>query len=232
MKLDESKIDLFDRYIYKALPNNENKSFENSLRNDSELKNEFDEYLKSTNAIKLIALRGELGQIIDINEKKTSIFRTGLVWMPIAASLLLFIFYFWPKAGTSDGDLFLTYYRPYPNIVTTRSEENRLTKALQAYTSRDYSKAILLFNEISPATDTTLFYQGLCYLSLNDYKNSLLTFERVSINSTFYQQLYWYKSMAFLSKGDRPPAILHLQRIESNQYNYREAREILLIIGK
>jgi tetratricopeptide (TPR) repeat protein len=232
MKIGEDKIELFDGYHHKVLPDDEHKNFEDRLKNDKEFKDEFDEYLEGTRAVKLIALREELGHIIDTNELGTSIFRRGLIWMPIAASLLFFIFYFWPKASTSEKDLFLTYYRPYPNIVTTRSEENPLTEALQAYTSMDYNKAIFLFDEIFPATDTALFYRGLSYLSLNDYKNALLAFEKVDTSSTFHQQLYWYKAMAFLSKKDRPSAILSLQRIEPNQYSYKEAREILMIISK
>jgi hypothetical protein len=229
MKLNEDKVELFDGYLNKILPEDEHKHFENRLKNDEDFRSEFDEYLESTKAIKLIALREELGHIIDINESKNNRFRRSLVWVPIAASLLFLIFYFWPNANKSSKDLFLTYYRPYPNVITTRSEPNRLTKALQAYTINDYNNAILLFNEISPATDTTLFYRGISYLSMAKPDSSLVYFSRVTPNSAFHQQVNWYMAMAFLLNNDRSSATLYLEKIKSDQFNSKDAQKILAL---
>ena len=234
MRLYESKIDTFDLYISGDLSGDDLIRFEDQLEDNVEFKKEFDDYQLSVHAIKLSAIKSEVSNIVDAHEAKSKIFQRRIVWVPMAASLILFItFYFWPKSNFVDKrNLARAYFKPYPDVVTVRSRDNVLTKAMQAYSIGDYKKAVLQFKEMSSTSDTTLFYYGLSYLSLNEPDSAKIHFVKMNSSSAFYQQVNWYMAITSLLKRDQPSAITYLKKIGTNEFNYKEARQVLQALEK
>jgi hypothetical protein len=233
MKLDESKIDIFDRYLLGDLSGDDLIHFEDQLRNDGEFNRQFKDYQFSVHAVKLSAIKNEIGNIVNTHEAKFKIFQKR-IWIPMAASILLFLtFYFWPESNFIDEtDLAKSYFKPYPDVVTLRSASNELTKAMQAYSIGDYKKAIREFKDMASTSDTTLFYYGLSYLSINEPDSAKVRFVKMNPSSAFHQQVNWYMSIASLLKRDRQSALTYLKKIELKEFNYKEARQVLQSLEK
>ncbi len=229
MNFEQNKIELFDLYLLNELAGKERVDFESQLQSDPRFKDEFEAYQKAVQLVKLMGVREELGRVIDANQKPKYVITQWYLWLPMAASIIFLMIYFWPQSTqtVSDRDLFLAYYHPYPNVITTRSYGNELTEALELYTRRNYKRAGKLFATISPETDTTLFYQGLSYLSRNLPDSSLMYFSNIDSVSVFRQQVIWYTAMCYLAKKDRLNTTTSLEMVEIGNFNFEEAQKIL-----
>lgn len=222
-------IELFDGFLHNDLSKLERENFEQRLKLDIGFKAEYEDYLKGVEIVELIGIRKDLNYIFE-ESKKQNFLAKRIVWMPMAATLLLaaLSLVFWNKLSMdSNQTLFLTYYQPYPNIIASRGIADNVELALQSYSENDFSKAEQLLGNLPIVNDTILFYQGLCRLSLNQADSSLVLFRQLKESSVFYQQISWYSAMAFLLKGDSRAAHISLKSINEGQFKYVESREVL-----
>ncbi len=227
----ENKIDIFDRYLRDEMASDERAMFEQQLQNDQGLKDEFNTYKKDIDVVKIMGLRAELKNLMEADQSRGSILSQWYVWLPVAASIILLIGYFWFSPATSDQELFITYYQPYPNVITTRSAVNPLTSALSEYSNQRYQQSNQLLADITPATDTVYFYRGLVYLSMSKPDSAVSYLLKSTPSSVFQQQVNWYAALSYLSKGDRSNAVSYLKKIESGQFNFDNAQKLLTQIS-
>ncbi len=232
MNIQENKVDFFDRFLRNELVEDERAVFEQKLQNDTSFKIEWEAYQKAVQVVNLMGLRAQLENLMEANQKPKQIVAHWYVWVPMAAAVVLMIGYFWPSQSASDRELFISYYKAYPNVITTRSTSNELTSALSEYSSQHYLEANQLLAAISPATDTVYFYRGLVNLSLSKSDSAISNLSKITPGSVFQQQANWYLALAHLSKSDRLNAISYLLKIKSSQFNFESAQKILVEVGK
>ena len=231
MTLDEKTLELFDNYLDSALSERERQDFEDQLKKDSELHELYKAYQQSVDLIKEEGLRQELEQIVTQNEGRShSVKLRPTLPYAVAASiagLLLLGYLFWPGRDNPT-ELFTAYYEPYPNIYQTRTAEtSNLASALVAYNSGNYEQALLSLNDLIEQNDGVHFYRSMCYLSLNQPEEALLSFNNLSKTTIFNEQVQWYSALAYLLKSMPDSALILLRKIEPGQYAYPASQEII-----
>lgn len=225
----EGTNELFDRHYFGLLSESEQLEFEEKLKTDSAFKNEYSAYLRSIEAINLVGFRNDLDKIIHSGAQPATIFNRTKIFLSVAASLALIslVLFIWNKPSPySVISLAQAYYKPYPNIIASRGVVSELGNALGLYSKGNYSGALELLNQLTPS-DTTLFYKGLCQLSLNKADSALYLFNQLKPTSIFYPQANWYCALAFLQKNNPRSAVDRLHQIKQGQFRHSESLEVL-----
>lgn len=231
----EEKINLFEAYVKSNLTEAEQAEFELQLKKDREISEEFDIYLQSLRAIEIAGLHQDIQLILQPQTTNTRLMPGKLVWVSLAASLLLAvlsIFVIRESNSVSSSDLFVRYYQPYPNIHSFRGAGDPKTGAWEAYSKREYQKSFYLLDKWTPKTDTILFYMAMCKLSLNEPDESIKLLSQIEKQSVFIEQANWYLAMAYLNDGNLNATRESLKRIRKGEFKFAESRKILDAIKK
>jgi hypothetical protein len=221
--------ELFDLYHFGNMSTPERNAFEEKLRTDSSFQEEYTTYLKSVEMINLLGVRNDIEKIIKAGSPPRKLYAHRTVWLSIAASLALIVVVVLFKnrsQGDSTASLANSYYQPYPDLVATRGTATALSAALEVYSKGDYGQALQLLKK-NTSSDTTIFYSGICYISLSKPDSALYMFDKLTSQSLFYSQTSWYSAIALLLKGDSETAADRLRQIKSQQFRYAESQELL-----
>ena len=231
--------DLIDKYFENTLSDTEKLDFEENLRTEPIFKEAF-EFQKSMRAAIHLKERRELkGLLKDIDSRNRSRMTTtkgGKYWYYAAAAAVIgfiAIFFYNQQQGT-DAALYMAYHEVYPNVVApnVRGEnaEDLKSKALLAYESEDYQKALTLFSQIKD-DEYPVFYTALCYLELDLPAKTveILATARFS-DSPYPFETYrkWYLALAYLKLENSKAAKEQLQILtKTPNIQARKAAELL-----
>lgn len=139
---------------------------------------------------------------------------------------------------TDNEQLFASYFKTYPDIISQRSSEMpaniMLEEAMSYYKNEEYENAIVLFNELLDYEykDNIYlrFYCGISYLGIGNIDQAREIFRNLSndTNSKLYYQVKWYLALSYLKNGNNESAEELLKEvIENKGYNQKNAKKLL-----
>jgi hypothetical protein len=227
-------IELFDDYLGDALDGESRAAFEQRMKTDERFKRDFEDYTIAVNVVKTAAAGQHIRSLLATEPgKKTGLMRSRFaIGLSVAACVALLIaFFVWPFGKPSDQNLFEKHFRPYPNILASRSGlEGRLHASLEQYSTGNYAGAVALMNEIPVKSDTLYFYSAVSSLHLRNTEAAITALDNIGENSVFHQQVKWYQGLAYLLQGEHEMARRSLVEIGPSEYKYQEAQAILTLL--
>lgn len=221
-----------------------NKFKENGLTNANSLFDEIDhpkaiafDYDKEEEVINAIKRYNEIVEKVNFksahkledHNSRNTIFRW--IALPIAASLILFLIL---NKGDNQNN-FDQYFTHYDEILTTRfNTEADYNDAIEAYSNRQYKKALGLFQEIpqEAMTDELKFYAGVSALGSEEVNQAINLFETIGIEPTnrYYQQTKWYLALSYWQAGQTDKGLAILMNLSPNEFKYKEAQKVIQLI--
>ncbi|MEO9871807.1 hypothetical protein [Ekhidna sp.] len=219
------------KYLSKEMTRDERQSFEENSRQNEALANRIAEYKKSIRAVRNSGIRNEMDEIhSDMTYSKK---RNRYVLSGIAASILILMtiyILFWNKP--SPDKLYTIYFEPYPNLeLVIRGEEDPVQLALNQYSLGNYPETIHLLSSIEDDFKAS-FYLAISYMMVDDHTSAIQIFETFPESSIYEQQINWYIGLTYLKQQQFAGAISSFEKIQADEYKYKEAREILDVVRK
>jgi tetratricopeptide (TPR) repeat protein len=120
-------------------------------------------------------------------------------------------------------------HNPKSSSVRILTSEMVLAEGIYKYKEQKYKQAISSFDILLnkyPDDLNGLFYSGLCYYELKDYKKAIEYFNEVRNHNSrvFSEEALWYKALSFDADGYRDEALEIYTQIANNKGFYaREA---------
>lgn len=159
-------------------------------------------------------------------------------WKVAAAVLLLVsVFWFWQHNWAISGEsLFISYYEPYEDMVSTRSGEgfieNQMAAAMELYNASAFEQAAIEFDKVLKAgedNDLGKLYLAVCYLSLSREKEAnAQLLQVVEANGALTDVAHWYLGLSYLKLEDKEASRIHLNKVVDEQGVFKkEAQEVL-----
>ncbi len=240
--------DLIDRYFENSLSPKEQKLFNDLLQNDSDFKDEFlfQKDLKQVIAIsQQEELRSTLSQIEGKVQKNSRFMIVPKRWMVAASLLLITTLGTWGVKSLyypSNEVIYETYFQADRNTIQPVVRGENLNtieyRAFVAYETRDYYKAINLFNSVKTPDETYIvYYKGLCFLALEKADEAIALLNQVADRTPLEgksddlrEKANWYLAMAYLKNNEINKAISKLSLItndSSSNFKKQEAQEVL-----
>lgn len=158
-----------------------------------------------------------------------------IVWLGMAATLLLLMGLFWWNNQTINSDeLFAQHFEPYPNVIApiVKSQMPSTTEyeiAFQKYEQEEYEDAIVLLEKIN--TTEGKFYLALSHLGNKQEEKTItllsdLTKEENS--NRFFEASQWYLALAYLKSNQLEKANQFLDLITQNpKHNFHNQAELI-----
>ena len=176
----ERKIEYLERYLMNEMSVREQVEFEELLRRDPDLRQEFLLRKKINEAIQekdIIDLRSRLSEIsntkIRINSRKRIIY----TYSSVAAAVILLIgiatVFLNPFNKLDQEEVFQSYYKVYPSVSDYRSSNEpsnlnkKLISAFKYYEDANYRMAEEYFNAVvdkDPSNSMSQFYLAVCFI--------------------------------------------------------------------
>jgi len=225
MNEKEKHIELFESYLTNVLDKKGITEFENRLKTDPDFANQFDSYRVSIRLIEYEGVKLEMAAIIGANKS------TGINYWKyaVAACLLLAIGVAVWLVPKQNKDPFYDFFEPYPNVLAMRSE-NTTIPGMESYSDKQWEESIDQLKNLTPRTDTILFYLSMAQLNNGDYSNALLNLETVDPNSLFFPQVLWYKALAYIKVEQADSSLALLRQITPQTYKYKEAEQLIELL--
>lgn len=237
MEVSEILMDRMDKYLEGAMSEEEIKAFESELQTNSELARAFEQHKETILTIESIGMKDEIAEVIRQNrnqsEKKARTVSFNRSAIAVAASLVILIgaFFFLKPSGTSSGlSLYSSLYQADPGLPTLMGATDNpiFSDAMVSYKEGKYQEALESFNVLSvanPGNDTLAFYQGICYLELNQTQESIQSFDQIDPSKPIWgNKAEWYKAMAWLKADQVQNAREILEQIAADN-NHRYEKE-------
>ena len=242
---------MIEKYLDGELISEEKNSFENSMKNDDELRDLVNLHSEVNKSILESDIHNFRNLLHDIYAKfsETRKFTSkekdsgkNFIWhkISIAAALILIIglgsTYFFKHRLTTPYELYSRFYSPYQADVSIRSAgqtQNGLILAIQLYQKKDYNTAfeilgnLLSNNKNNPAIR---FYYGITAMELNRYETAIYQMNELINNNGQPYSIHaeWYLGLCYLKLNDKNKARHYFKKIvEDNSYYSSRAREIL-----
>lgn len=232
--MDQEQFEHIEKYLQGELTDLEAETFENLLKENVELGENFELVKSSINAAKDKSLETQLESIHkELYPSAQNKARTKKLWVYLsgAAAIITILVTFWiifQKERTSSDELFAQYFTPFPNYITTRNSPNeQFVEGLTYYSKGEFGQAIK-YLEGEDTDEDMRFYLGVSYLKVENLSQAIITFLELQKQSQKYQeQLRWYLSLAYLKNKESEKAIQVLRKIKKGEYEYVSARELL-----
>lgn len=257
---EESDIELIERYLRDELTSEERIDFMTRMKGDPEFAEKTEDYALIIQGIakqgvatfqrEVMTWEEEIQQEesnlprIRVSEapKKEKIIthqRNGRGYLSIAAAVailivgLLFVIDY--NKDRKLNELFATHFRPYDELLSTRSNETHVTlaEALESYNAENYAEAVSRFDRYlkeNPEDHQAWFYFGVSQLAAGKNSDAVTSFNVVIDNKIIFRDsAEWYKALALIKLNDTSEAKKLLRQIASTDgHDYRDKAEALL----
>ncbi len=164
-------------------------------------------------------------------------------WAITAAVLLLLVpaIYLFQKPAKTSDELFLSYYQPYEELITTRGDDDSiatpgvqyLTDGLEAYNEGSYQKCANLLSqylELNPTEYRVALYLAIAQLELNRREQAEENFLKAQRDGSFRQQAQWYQALSYLKYSETAKALELLDNIAVQAGHYRKEQAAQLVM--
>ncbi len=148
-------------------------------------------------------MRQRLKKQLQLRETSVHVAKKNAKWpflliLGIIITAIL-IFLLKPEEAKNNGDLFIAFFEPIPNVYTpsVRGEAALFEEAFKAYDEHDFEKAVALFSKIQSQDEAICLYQGIAYLAIQDPHAALRLFERIQ-DKKYRTSAQWYTGLAYL----------------------------------
>ncbi|MEL7147548.1 MAG: tetratricopeptide repeat protein, partial [Bacteroidota bacterium] len=158
-------------------------------------------------------------------------------WYYMAASLVLLIVasaVWWQYYPNPGDEVFVSYYQPYPDVLTSRGDGGSLlNEGMVYYEQGEYPRAIDRFEDYLKDNndDHVRFYLAQANMANEHYEEAAQLFEVLNNLDEFglREASEWYLTLIYLKTGQREKAKSILQKIESsaNHAYGTQARQVL-----
>lgn len=235
MSLDAHDMGLIEKSIDGSLTSVEREEFEEKVATSEVFKENLKfqrSLLSSLEANRKAKLKQELTEMlgeVGSNKKQTSTLLKR--WHMIAASVLLLLGSIWifRISESNNEPLYVKYYDPYQNILTSRSS-GREFEWSQAYSQANYEGVIKVLGKEENKSDTANFYLAISYMSTKNYADAAKCFSEVSEHSIFYQPKTWYLGLSHIALGNNQEAKDVFYQMQSFEFKKDEAKELLKLL--
>ena len=154
----------------------------------------------------------------------------------IVAGALLSVLFLRPFTKLDPAGIYAQYAGIYAKTEQvaelTRSDDDFLF-AVEVFESRDYERAIGLFQSLAdsiPTRDFSMLYLGHAYMGLNQTLSAISAYEKLipEAEGALLDDTRWYLSLCYLKKEMLDKAIVLLEEISVSDSPYRaESRQLL-----
>lgn len=246
--------EIIDQYLNQQLSGDQLDAFEAKLNNDPDFKKEIEMQAfihRGANKLgqdemhaKLKKIRAEVlhtpakkteepkAKVVPLGQKKKirSLLRWGMA-AAIALAIGASIYIIANHQTMSTDDLYANYYQPYTEEITVRGDNTNASvqEVTQLYKDKKYREALPAFLRLLAAEPDNAELQlvvGICQLELDNFDKASQSFSSVT-NPLYKDQAQWYLAMTFLKQNDLASAGTILKTIQSGDFNYQKAQEIL-----
>ncbi|MEO9802789.1 MAG: hypothetical protein ABJF04_06060 [Reichenbachiella sp.] len=236
MKDSLNDIARIERYLEGKLDSGEHQAFEKELETNTELAELVVLQKDIVDGVVSEGLKRQLKQYhTELFERPNKKSRWYYIGAAASLALLVTSIYLFFDRSTSNEELFVAYFDPYPNLVTTRGNiTNNFKKGMENYSNRNYNEAILDFEEIDknePEYTEMIFYKGVSHLALNQPTKAVELFEQFRDFGEYNEQAIWYLGMGYLKLGNIENVQKQLLQLKFGDFKYREAQELLEQLG-
>ncbi len=236
---------LIERYNAGDMSENEKIRFEKELEGNKKLQYEVNLSRKTDEILKnqsVVSLRRKLQEIesrrtvnVPVRTRKLPVY---IRYAAIAAILIAVgsITLFTGRNMTGD-EIIDRYYKAYEPPTVSRSgvaaANNDFTLALQYYNTRNYEKAVALFNKIlksNPRDMQTALLNGVSNFEDKRYPDAKESFATVinDNNNLFIESAKWYLALCYVKTDEKDKAIRQLEMIKNEGGIYKnDAKKII-----
>ena len=167
----------------------------------------------------------------------------GYKWnniLAVAAVIILLVvpaIYHLTSNNSTSEELFLSYYQPYEEMITTRGYDDSdslsllLIEGMEAYNRKSYEECSqLLQSYLAHQSDARVsLYLAIAQLELDQAESAEANFKLAKQDPRFSQQAQWYQALSYLKFTDLEKAKDVLEDIVSQEGHYRndEASKLL-----
>ena len=238
-ELEQQIID----YLDGKLTAEERQSFELRLSKNPELAEEIDDLKSLEKGLHAAGMEDLLAEMDRWESEMTSMQSKTQMWSryyAVAAVLTLIlvpaIWFFSSQKPTSE-ELFLAYYEPYEELLTSRSNTSDsitvlLNDGLNAYNQgkyRECSDMLKSYLNLNPQDHKVALYLAIAQLEIDQKEEAEANFVRAQQDPVFKQQAQWYQALSYLKFSESEKAKALLEAISSTGGHYRkvEAQKLL-----
>lgn len=244
MEVSVDMNERMERYLANEMTVREQTAFEDLLRKDPELMEEFLLRKKVNEAIiedDIMNLRDQIDHIA--SPKNLTIKHKSVIYALAAAIVIALVVvgaHFIMQTETHVGDqLFASYYSTYPSVLNSRSadavsvEEQLIRNAFKYYDHKNFKKAATHFNNLltfDSKNHMAMFYLAISYIELENYTEAEIYLNKLlgNQNQIFWEQSHWYLSLVYLKQNNTEKAVELLQIIiDENFSRSSDASKIL-----
>lgn len=225
----------FDAYLEGSLSQQEQEAFEQALANDRALKDAFEAHKLAIAAIRMQET-ASLKEQMAAWEEEIPQRKPYLPYIIAAASVaaLLIGVYFFLNRNPPYQEIYASYYKSYPNVVTQRGDESKHATALymNLYDLGDFEAFARKVEEAGSTNDTLRFYQALAYMQMDEHTQAQKAFEKVAPSSAFQSAALYYQALSHIALGQKEEALAVLQTLQKNgSRSYQEkAKELSQVL--
>lgn len=179
------------------------------------------------------ALKSKLQDYEKVYSKKPA---SSNQWLFVAAGIaaIIGLIVFIQPQQLSNPDLYSEYFTAYPNTVApiVRSE-NKLTdnsEAFEAYESKDYETATVLFHQIygSSQEEYARFYEAISLMATKNFEESKDILATTEWSSDYSEKARWYLALNYLAINQTKNSRIILENIlRDKSYQYKKAKKLL-----
>ncbi len=229
MNPEETDIDKFERYANNKMDTEEKHQFEDTLNKDESLRSEYDLFQSTRLIIETAEFGSQVREVINEKRKQPKAKARWIIPFSIAASIAILVtaYFLLFQKETAPGKLYVAYYEPFPNIMSYRASDQSNEEAMIFYDQMQFEQAVSSFESVKNPSDTLRFYWAISLLGNFQGNKALKTFEGISEESIFNQQISWYRGLSFLQIEEIDSARFVFKRIKPGEYKYKEAEIIL-----
>jgi tetratricopeptide (TPR) repeat protein len=234
----EEKYDLFEDYLNDALTDAQRTDFEQRLREDEVLSNEFALFNEMRTAISsrmawetsekpFVQTLDALSKEHFRESKVVSFTRTRLFQMVSAAAvilLLVLVLQPWQK------DLYSRFAQHPRAELTARDGSGTLPTGARAFNNKEYEVALDAFTQHlakEPQDIEVRLYQGICYLELDRAEEAKHNFRELLKSSASKDIGAWYMGLSHLKQKNIDSTSWYLNQISEASEYYSKASRLL-----
>jgi tetratricopeptide (TPR) repeat protein len=161
-----------------------------------------------------------------------------LITTPVMLALLVVIYYQWFR-WESNESIFNNFFVSYNSDSASRGitkgtgNTNLTDKGISLYNNKLYPEACRYFVKTlseSPGNTEAHFYNGLCYIYLNDFDNAIRSFDSVTQQpfSFYHEYARWYLALCYIRTNNNFKAkILLAAIVEEKGFFSENAKKVL-----
>ncbi len=231
---DDINRELFEQieaYILNRMDPESRRAFEAGMETDEHLRNEVALQRSLIGAVEVFSFTDA-----DVNETKVvPVKRISRSWIYGAAAaatvLVLLLLRYVILPSPSPERLFAAFFEEdhgLPVVMSSDAEQYDFYDGMVSYKEQDYTKALRIWQEVEPLSDTLNYYMAMAQLNSDNTAAAIEYLQPVATDdgSALQSKAIWYLALACLKQNDIAAATEWLARLPDDENAKRLKAEI------